>query len=76
MEDFFYGIPTLMHELEPLLHLQALTVTGKTVGENIGRAEVFRREVIASRETPLSKEGGLVVLSGDRCPRWADRWPP
>ncbi|HLV01125.1 MAG TPA: dihydroxy-acid dehydratase, partial [Acidobacteriota bacterium] len=49
MEDLFYagGIPALMKELGDLLHLDALTVTGKTMGENLVKAEVSNPEVIS-----------------------------
>src|SRR6516164_8270346 len=48
MEDMYYagGLPIVVKELSPLLHLEALTVTGKTVGENVANATCFNRQVI------------------------------
>src|SRR5690606_11903146 len=73
MEDLFYagGIPALMKELGDLLHLDALTVTGKTMGENLVKAEVSNPEVISPRSNPLMAEGGTVVLRGNLCPNGA-----
>jgi len=67
------GIPVVMKELEPLLRLDALTVTGKTVGENlagVGRAAAWQ-DVILPREKPLKPEGGIVVLWGSLAPEGA-----
>ena len=73
MEDFFYagGLPAMMNEISDLLHLDALTVTGKTVRENIARAEIVNADVIARRNTPFRADGGLVVLRGNICPNGA-----
>jgi dihydroxy-acid dehydratase len=73
MEDFFYagGLPAMMNEISDLLHLDALTVTGKTIRENIARAEIVNAEVIARRNTPFRADGGLVVLRGNICPNGA-----
>ncbi len=70
MEDFYYagGLPAVMKELLPLLHGDAVTVNGKTMAENIGRAPCHDREVIRPAAEPLGKEGGLVVLFGNLCP--------
>src|SRR6266403_1607979 len=55
MEDFFYagGLPALMSRIKPHLHLDAMTVTGKTLGENIARAEVYNDDVIRTVEKPI-----------------------
>jgi len=73
MEDFFYagGLPAMMNEISHLLHLDALTVSGKTVRENIAKAEVVNREVIAAGSSPFRADGGLVVLRGNICPNGA-----
>ena len=73
MEDFFYagGLPAMMREIENLLHLDALTVSGKTVRENIAKAEIVNHEVIAPRSKSLRSDGGLVVLRGNICPNGA-----
>ena len=70
MEDFFYagGVPALMAEIRDLLHLEALTVSGTTVADNIADAKLIDSEVIARREEPLAPNGGLVVLRGNLCP--------
>ncbi len=70
MEDFYYagGLPALLGELKGLLHLDAVTVSGKTLGEDIARADVHNEEVIRRHANPLSREGGLVVLRGNLAP--------
>src|SRR5436190_7774577 len=62
MEDFFYagGLPAVMREILPLLHTGAITVTGKTIRENLQTAECHRREVIRTAAEPLHREGGTV----------------
>ena len=65
------GVSAILHELskiEGLLDLSALTVTGKTLGENICDAEVLDRSVIRSVEDPYSFSGGLAVLYGNLAP--------
>src|SRR5262249_26343298 len=73
MEDFFHagGVPALLGELAPVLRLDTLTVTGRNLGENIGGAEVWNREVIRSLAAPLHPEGGLAVLYGSLAPSGA-----
>ena len=70
MEDFFYagGLPAVLRELLPLLHREALTVNGKTLGENVAGAENWNRDVIRPLEMPLAPEGGTVILTGNLCP--------
>ena len=65
------GIPALMQELASVLHLDALTVTGKTMGENIAGAAVANREIIRSLSDPLHAEGGLAILWGSLAPEGA-----
>jgi len=55
----------------PLLHLDALTVNGKTLGENLAGAEVFNAEVIRPISNPCSPEGGTAILRGNLAPRGA-----
>ncbi len=73
MEELFEagGIPAVMKELEPLLHREALTVTGRTVGENLAGATVLDRKVIRPLDDPLHPEGGIVILRGNLCPNGA-----
>jgi dihydroxy-acid dehydratase len=70
MEDFYYagGLPALMSRLTPHLQLAALTVTGRTVGENIAGAEVYNDDVIRPLDKPLYAEGALAVLRGNLAP--------
>jgi dihydroxy-acid dehydratase len=73
MEDLHMagGIPALMKELKPLLHLDALSVTGKAIGENIADAKVVDANVIHSLKNPVHKEGGIAVLTGNLAPKGA-----
>jgi dihydroxy-acid dehydratase len=70
MEDFYYagGLPALMTRLRDFLHLDALTVTGKTLGENIATAEVYNDDVIRPLSNPIYAEGALAVLKGNLAP--------
>ena len=70
MEDFFYagGLPAVLKELLPLLHADALTVNGKTLGENVSGAPNHNPDVIRSLAMPLAPEGGTVILTGNLCP--------
>jgi len=65
------GLPALLKELTPLLHSQVMTVTGKTLGENVQDSEVFNREVIFPLSTPIAKEGGVAILQGSLAPNGA-----
>src|SRR6266568_7527528 len=78
------GVPALMLELRDLLHLDCLTVTGKTLGENLDELEhsrffaerlgylhnvkVSRREIIRPRSDPFGPDGGIAVLRGNLAP--------
>jgi dihydroxy-acid dehydratase len=68
------GVSAILNELskiDGLLDLSALTVTGKTLGENICDAEVMDRSIIRSIENPYSLTGGLAVLYGNLAPQGA-----
>jgi len=71
MEDFFYagGLRALMAELRDKLNLNCLTVTGKSIGDNIAGAEVYKRDVIHLLSKPVSSEGATAVLTGNLAPR-------
>jgi dihydroxy-acid dehydratase len=75
MEDLYEagGVPAVMKELEPLLHRDCLTLTGKTVGQNLGPIQPPERfrEVIATLEKPFNPEGGLVTVRGNLAPSGA-----
>jgi dihydroxy-acid dehydratase len=70
MEDFFYagGLPVVMKEILNLLHGDALTVTGKTIRENVQGAVCHARNVIRAASEPLHAEGGTVILYGNLAP--------
>ncbi len=71
MEDFHKagGVPALLRELRPLLHLDALTVTGRSMGEEIERAGAgFPQEVVRPRAAPIYPQGGIAVLYGNLAP--------
>ena len=71
MEDFFYagGLRALMGELKDTLDLDCLTVTGKSIGDNIKGAEVYKRDIIHPFSDPVSSEGATAVLTGNLAPR-------
>ena len=70
MEDFFYagGLPALLNELRPLLHTDAMTVTGRTLGENVSGTINHNPGLIRSLDEPLNSEGGLAVVYGSLAP--------
>ena len=71
MEDFHHagGVPRLLRELKPLLHLDCLTVSGWSLGEQIDRAAAsFDQSVIRPLSTPIYPQGGLAVLFGNLAP--------
>jgi L-arabonate dehydrase len=70
MEDFYYagGLPAVIRELGDLIHRDALTVNGRTMGENTAEAPCYNREVIATLKTPFKPAAGIAVLRGNLCP--------
>lgn len=70
MEDFFYagGLRALMKQLEDRLDTSCITVTGKTMGENLEGAVVYNDDVIRPLSNPVYHEGSLAVLRGNLCP--------
>lgn len=71
MEDFHHagGMATLLRELKPLLHLDALTITGQTMGEWIEAAGPgFKQEVVKTFSNPIYPQGGVAVLKGNLAP--------
>jgi dihydroxy-acid dehydratase len=70
MEDFYYagGLRAMMQNLREKLDLSCLTVTGKTVGENIEGAKVHIPDVIHSLNDPIYAEGATAVLKGNLAP--------
>jgi dihydroxy-acid dehydratase len=71
MEDFHKagGLRTVLRELKPLLHLDALTVTGRTLGEELELAGPgFAQDVVRPFNRPIYPQGGIAVLKGNLAP--------
>jgi dihydroxy-acid dehydratase len=71
MEDFHRagGLAAVLRELEPLLHLDALTVTGRTLGEELDAAGPgFAQDVVRPLGHPIYAQGGIAVLRGNLAP--------
>ncbi|MGW5381527.1 IlvD/Edd family dehydratase [Nocardia sp. NPDC003963] len=73
MEDFYYagGLPAVLAELGDLLHTDARTVTGRTLGENVESAPIWNDDVIRRRDKPLQEDAGITVLAGNLAPNGA-----
>jgi dihydroxy-acid dehydratase len=71
--DFHHagGVPAVMKEILPLLHGDALTVTGKPVVENVQGAEILDSNIIKTMDNPWGSEGGLAILRGNLAPNTA-----
>lgn len=85
-EYFYYagGVPAIMEEVKDLLHLDVMTVTGKTLGENLNELKkngfyencnkylekigIKREDVIKSIESPIGKNGAIAILKGNIAP--------
>src|SRR5262249_13413341 len=70
MEDFYHagGLRALLARLAGLLHVDRLTVAGRTLREAIDGADVFNEDVIRPLDRPLAADGGLAVLRGSLAP--------
>ncbi|CAJ0796724.1 IlvD/Edd family dehydratase [Ralstonia holmesii] len=71
MEDFHKagGMATLLRILKPLLRLDAMTITGRTLGEEIELAgPEFKQDVVKTLENPIYPQGGIAVLKGNLAP--------
>jgi dihydroxy-acid dehydratase len=70
VEQLFHagGIPAVLHELEPFLHGDAVTVTGNPLAEGFRDAAALDRDVISSLASPLATEGGIAVVRGSLAP--------
>ena len=73
MEDFYYagGLPCVLKELLPLLHGDALTVSGRSVADEVAQVEIPNRDLIRTLDAPLNPEGGTAVLYGNLAPNGA-----
>lgn len=69
MEDMYYagGLPSVMHAIRAHLHLDCLTVNGRTVGENVDGRRSLNTTVIADMEQPFNEVAGVVILKGNLC---------
>jgi L-arabonate dehydrase len=70
MEDFYYagGLPAVMKEIAHVLDTKAVTVNGKTIGENIADAPNWNRDVIKPLADPFRDRAGIAVLRGNLAP--------
>ncbi|MEL6592660.1 MAG: dihydroxy-acid dehydratase, partial [Bacteroidota bacterium] len=73
MEDFYYagGLPVVIKELGERLHTGAITINGKSLGENVQDAECYNREVLGTLEQPINEAGGVAVVYGNLCEKGA-----
>lgn len=75
MEDFYHagGIPQVLREIAPLLHTDGITVTGKTMAENLAQSvpQNVDRRVIKTMKEPFSAEGGIAIVYGNLAPEGA-----
>jgi len=69
MEDLYYagGLPAVMKQMESVLHRNAITVNGKTVGENLAGVQAYGPDVISEWEKPFNAHAGIAVLKGNLC---------
>ena len=67
MEDFYYagGLPVVIKEIASQLHMDVITVNGKTHAENVAGAVCYNDAVIYPYNDPLIREAGIVVLKGN-----------
>jgi dihydroxy-acid dehydratase len=70
MEDFYYagGLPAVMKEIAHVLDTKAITVNGKSIGENIADAPNWNRDVIKPLADPFRDRAGIAVLRGNLAP--------
>jgi dihydroxy-acid dehydratase len=69
MEDLYYagGLPAVMKELLRLLHNDIVTVSGKSVRENVESVPCYNRDIIATVDKPFNPLSGVAILSGNLC---------
>ena len=73
MEDLYYsgGLPALIKEMQGIIHKDAITVNGKTMGENCANATVYDRNIISTMEAPFKPQSGIIVVKGNLAPNGA-----
>ena len=63
------GLPTILREIRDHLHLDCVTVTGRTLGEELdGAPAAFAQDIVAGVSTPIYPQGGMAVLRGNLAP--------
>ena len=69
MEDFYYagGLPAVIRQMDKDLHRDAITVNGKSIGDNCANAEIYNDEIIAQRDAPYQEASGIAVVYGNLC---------
>ena len=69
VEDLFYagGLPAVIRELHGVLHTNALTINGNTIGQNTLDAPCYDSNVISTVDAPFKPESGVAVLRGNLC---------
>ena len=73
LEDLYYsgGMPAIMKEMGSVMHQNALTVNGKSIGENCAKAEVYDRNIIGTMQAPFKPDSGIIVVTGNLAPNGA-----
>jgi len=73
MEDLYYagGLPALMNQMKKFLNTDAITVNGKTVGENIENTPIYDSNIISTFEEPFKLDSGIAVVRGNLAPNGA-----
>lgn len=69
MEDFYYagGLPVIIDQLKDVIHSDAITINGKSIGENCAGAPCYNYDVIATLDKPFKVKAGIAVLKGNLC---------
>jgi dihydroxy-acid dehydratase len=70
MEDLYYagGLPALMNQMKKFLNTDAITVNGKSVGENIENTPIYDTNIISTLENPFKLDSGIAVVKGNLAP--------
>jgi dihydroxy-acid dehydratase len=73
MEDLYYsgGLPAVIKEMASIIHNDAITVNGKSMGDNCVAAEVYDRNIISTMKDPFKPESGIIVVKGNLAPNGA-----
>ena len=73
MEDLYNsgGVPRILHEIKDYLHLDAINVTGKKLGDLIKDSDKWQQNVIKTKDNPIFEKGSIAVLYGNLAPRSA-----